>query len=221
MRKFAAIFILLILVSGGGYLAYHILFPAYTNRFRLTIEVETSEGLKSGSSVLQTTFWESGGWGPIEARGVRASAKGEAVYVDLGKGEFVIAILGWGMKGQDQNKIFGLTRAALAPGRNIDWQHENELKGRGTLPPEYVPTFVTFINPNDPKTARIVPLDALEKVIRPGVRFRRAFIETTKDPVTRTLSAKLPWLPHPSYLSGRVGCAPTEDHCLHGGDFTR
>ncbi|MBX9829242.1 MAG: hypothetical protein K2Y27_30180 [Xanthobacteraceae bacterium] len=212
---------LLILLGAGVYVGYHFIFPEYTNRFRLVIEVETPEGLKSGSSVIQTSFWESGGWGPVEARGVRGEAKGEAVFVDLGKGQFVIGILGWGAKGQDQDKIFGLTRAALARGKKVAWRDEYKLKGRGDLPQEYVPTFVTFSDRKLPVTVSVVERDDFERAFRPGVRFRRAFLETTDAPISRTLAAKLPWLPHPTYLSGRGACFPSEAHCLHGGNFTK
>jgi hypothetical protein len=120
--------------------------------------------------VIETRSWEST-WGPTEARGVRADAHGEAVYVDLGDGKHVIGILGWGPKGGDQDKIFGLTRAALAPGRYVNWKDEYKLKGKGDLPPDYVPTFVTFAEVNDPKTARIVQPDEFAQVFGPSVRF--------------------------------------------------
>jgi hypothetical protein len=105
----------------AGLAGYFILFPDHTSRFRLTIEVETPDGIKSGSSVIETTFWESAGWGPIEARGVRAEARGEAVFVDLGHGSFVVGLLGWGPIAQDE-KIYSLTRDALSPGRQISWR---------------------------------------------------------------------------------------------------
>src|SRR5690348_16780515 len=53
------------------------------SRFRLTVEVMTPEGLKTGSSVIETRSWESN-WGTPETRGVRSDAKGQAVFVDLG-----------------------------------------------------------------------------------------------------------------------------------------
>lgn len=166
---------------------------AYTNRFRLTIEVDTPDGLKSGSSVIETRAWE-GNWGPMEARGVRADARGEAVYVDMGGGKHVIAVLGWGPRGEDQDKTFGLTRAALAPGRHVDWKEEHKLKGKGDLPPVYVPTLVTFADVNDPKTARVVQPDEFAQVFGPGVRFVRARIETTDDAISTDIVNKLPML---------------------------
>jgi hypothetical protein len=219
-RSLSRPFVVLLIVV-GAIVAYFYFSGVYTNRFRLTIEVNTPDGLKTGSSVIETRFWESGSWGPIEARGVRADARGEAVYVDLGGGRHVIAILGWGAKGEDQDKVYGLTCAARAPGRRVDWKDEYKLKGKGELPPEYVPAFVIFTNLTDPKTARIVPRGKFEEVFGPGVHFARATIETTGDAVTTQLSARLPWLPHPRYLSGEFACGPAEPHCLHGGNLKR
>jgi hypothetical protein len=53
-----------------------------TFRYKLTLEVETPDGVKSGSSVVQETTTEI--WFP--ARGVSSHDKGEALYVDLGPG---------------------------------------------------------------------------------------------------------------------------------------
>jgi hypothetical protein len=175
-----------------GLVSYFLL-PNHTNRFRLTIEVETPDGIRSGSSVIETDFWESGGWGPVEARGVRSSAKGDAVFVDRGYGKNLVAILGFGPDGTDESKIFGLTRMALAPGKDVGWKDESKLKGRGELPEDYVPTLVTFANLNDPKTASTVRPADFEKAYGPGFRFRRAVIETTNDSVVRDIEKKMPW----------------------------
>src|SRR5258707_8743277 len=89
MKRIVIFFLLII----GALVAYQFLFANYTNRFRLTIEVDTPNGIKSGSSVIQTWFYESGNWGPVEAGGVRTKARGEAVYVDLGHDWYVVGIL--------------------------------------------------------------------------------------------------------------------------------
>jgi hypothetical protein len=185
--------ILAALIVGAVTLAgYFILLPNYTNRFRLTIEIETPDGIKAGSSVIETTFWESGSWGPVEARGVRSSATGEAVFVDLGRGKNLLAILGFGPSGTDDSKIFGLTRAALALGKTINWKDEYRLKGKGELPSDYIPTLITFADINDPRTARTLKPSDFSVVYGPGFGFRRALIETTTDPVTRGIDKKLP-----------------------------
>jgi hypothetical protein len=109
MKRFGAIAIIAaFLIAAVAYV-----WSPYTNRFRLTIEVETPDGIKSGSSVLETMYFESGCWGPVEACGVRRRAKGEAIFVDLGGGRNLVGILGWGELGGNEDGIFDLTRAAL------------------------------------------------------------------------------------------------------------
>jgi hypothetical protein len=185
-----------------GLAGYFSLLPDYTNRFRLTIEVETPDGIKSGSSVIETTFWESGNWGPVEARGVRSKAKGQAVFVDLGNGRNLVAILGFGPNGTDESKIFGLTRAALAPGRDVGWKEEYKLKGRGMLPADYLPALITFPNLNDPATAILVYSDDLKAVFGSGYAFHQAIIETTNEPLNRDIGKRLPWWSLPDRPAG-------------------
>ena len=176
---------------------FFIFSPHYTNRFRLTIEVETPEGVKSGSSVIETAVWESGNWGPVEARGIRTSTKGDAVFVELGHGRNLTALLGFGPVGSDQSRIYSLTRAALAPGKDVNWQDEPKLKGRGELPEDFVPTLVTFTDLGDPRSARVVKPADFEKVFGPGFKFRRAILETTRDSITWSIDKKMPWWSSP------------------------
>lgn len=153
----------------------------------------TPSGLKTGSSVIEVRSWESKGFGPIEARGVRSEAEGQAVFVDLGDGKNLIGILGWDRKGLNQSKIFGLVRAALAPNRKIDWKEVYTLKGKGILPEEYIPTLISFSNLSDPNSAVEVPRTDFEKIFGQGFRFEKATLETTNEPITKNLKERLLW----------------------------
>jgi hypothetical protein len=153
----------------------------YTQRFRLTIDVQTPDGTKSGSSVIETSAWESGEWGPPEARGIRRSFKGRAVFVDLGNGKNVVALLAFGPEGRDQSKLFGMASAALAPSGSVDWKDEYKLKGAGVLPREYTPTLITFADLADPKTARLVDPANIEEAFGRGYAFKAALLETTSE----------------------------------------
>jgi hypothetical protein len=93
--------------------------------------------------------------------------------------------------------MFSLTRAALAPGKNVGWQDEPNLKGRGKLPDEFVPALITFTDLNDPKTARVVNPAEFEKTFGPGFKFRGATLETTNDSITWSIDKKLPWWSSP------------------------
>ncbi|KJC41136.1 hypothetical protein UB31_16830 [Bradyrhizobium sp. LTSP849] len=181
------------ILIGMAFVVYLWVQPAYTHRVRLTIEFQTPDGIKSGSSVIETSTWESGNWGPAEARGIRSDFKGRAVFVDLGHGKNVVALLSFGAIGTDQNRLFGLTRDALAPAEKGDWTEEYKLKGRGVLPPDDIPALATFKDINDPSSAvRVDPADAAA-TLGSGFAFRQALLETTSDPALRGIEKVLPW----------------------------
>jgi hypothetical protein len=181
------------LLAGVAFVLYLYTQPAYTHRFRLIVEVQTPDGIKSGSSVIETSAWESGNWGPIEARGIRTSFRGRTVFVDLGSGKNLVALLAFGPDGTDQRKLFRLVSAALAPGRSIDWKDEYKLKGTGVLPPDYTPALVTFKDLNDPASAVLLDPTDLDKTLGAGFAFRRVLLETTNDSVSAGIEKVLPW----------------------------
>src|ERR1700730_4134978 len=57
------------------------------HKYRLTVEVETPEGVKSASGVMAVHPDRS------YSRGGRTQAKGDAVFVDLGGGKHLVALL--------------------------------------------------------------------------------------------------------------------------------
>jgi hypothetical protein len=180
------------LLAGLAFVLYLCTQPAYTHRFCLTIEVETPDGIKTASSVIETSAWESGNWGPIEARGIRRDFRGRAVFVDLGHGQNLIALLGFGPRG-DQEKLFRLASTALAPGEKFGWKEEYKVKLPGVLPSEDIPTLITFTNLNDPASAILVDPADMAKNFGPGYAFRQAVLETTNDSVSGNIGKILPW----------------------------
>src|SRR3546814_16053908 len=57
----------------------------------MTVEVETPTGVRSGSSVIETTITKGPRTG--QGSGLTATMKGEAVAVDLGSGQTLFALL--------------------------------------------------------------------------------------------------------------------------------
>ena len=51
-------------------------------RYKLTLSVDTPDGVKTGFSVVEMYAWDV--W--VFGRGTMSTARGEAVYVDLGPG---------------------------------------------------------------------------------------------------------------------------------------
>lgn len=64
-----------------------------TYRYRLTVEVDTPEGLRTGSSVIEVTQRMVRPGSDPASKAVRRRARGEAVAVDLPAGRTLFALL--------------------------------------------------------------------------------------------------------------------------------
>jgi hypothetical protein len=62
------------------------------------------------------------------------------------------------------------------------------------LPSNGLPTLVTFSDPNNSASLRVIRPEQLEQTFGPNVHWRGVVIEMTTDPVTRGLEARLPFL---------------------------
>ncbi len=185
-------------------------FPDHAHRFRLTVEVDTPDGLHSGSSVIEAER-KNFGWHPLAPSRYEYRVRGEAVFVDLGGGRNLVAVLAHGGNAEDVSRVISLW--AEAHGHNpFDkdvWSGRRELRGGVVeLGPPLVPTLVTFADPLDPANVRVVQPYEFEQVFGPGVRFRRTTLEMVPTgwwpasaldlsgvPVTDgVIEQRLPWL---------------------------
>ena len=179
------------------YLGVTFAYPSYTHRYRLMLEVETPDGLRTGSSVIEVStrpiprfldplFYASGA----------PKAKGEAIFIDLGQDRILVALLRFGPDAQAQHSMASLAFEAfqVPAATPDDLQRMSRRSGRADLPGYLIPTLVTFKNPADPKTVRVVSPAEFATVFGPGVRLRNAWIEMTRDGVATGIEQKLPWL---------------------------
>lgn len=74
------------------------------HRFRLTVEVNTTYGPRSGSSVVEVER-EDVRWIPVPGSRYMFRVRGEAVFVDLGGGRNLVAVLTHGDNAQDVSRI--------------------------------------------------------------------------------------------------------------------
>ncbi len=211
----------------------------HTLRWKLTIEVETPQGISSGASVLESSFFQQSG----VVRGASSKLLGQAIFVDLGDGKHIIAALVHGERAQSYDAIAALPVTAMT-GAGWGWSAYQELSrrngsltGNAELRPPLIPTLVHFLNLNDPRSARVLdPFDgSFETALGPGYRFSRATVEivpTSWSPfskngpygetVTRGIETRLPWLKVINgYLSGASGCNCNTEPCLDIGHFMR
>lgn len=80
------------------YIGFHVAYPTTKIRFRLTVNVETPAGPRSGSSVMEALLYRQPSFGGLFLSPTRLD--GEAVFVDLGatadgKPQNLVALLAW------------------------------------------------------------------------------------------------------------------------------
>lgn len=198
-----------------------------TYRYRLTVEVETPEGLRTGSSVIEVRTHEGAAFPGPEAASTHSRIRGEAVAVDLGPRGVLFALL----NSPDRQTGAGGYAWALLPnrptsGRDADERRENyralrAVRGRVELPPDRYPMLVRFRDISDPATVEEIEPGVLSRAFGDGVRIRQITVEMTDEDVTSGIESRLAWLPelNGGYLHGGV-TAREAPLGLHGGDFS-
>lgn len=182
------------------------------HKFRLTVEVETPEGVKSASGVMAVHPDRS------YSRGGKTSIRGDAVFVDLGRGKNLVALLAHIDKSVDFDDInYVALRAYRAAGRNVSFNEMSRLTGAVPVKGSVIPVLVTFGDPADPGTARLLSPDDIEAGLGKGIRLHGISAEVVPngvwpldfggplgEPVTRGIVAKLPWLNGADNPAGRA-----------------
>jgi hypothetical protein len=190
-------------------------------RYKLTLAVNTPDGIKRGSSVVSATLWQVS----IPASGIMTKLRGEALYLDLGPGARpLIALLTsylhpkHGATQFEYQKAIRWSRDA-GPGNNLlsdlygsppkwdprpgssytDWYMNNvrriaHMRGSHPITPNDLPDLVTFDDINEPKTVILVDPNDLQATLGPNITWNEITLEMTDEPITSGLVTKLPWL---------------------------
>lgn len=177
--------------------------PTYTWHQKMTVEVETPAGIRSGSSVIEVSaeIGTSSLSRHTAGSPVAWKIRGEAVTVDLGDGRHLFALL----KGDGYRS---------EPGRNAlfvfaDWDSYDPRTQ--PLPADQVtraprdrpvalaadayPLLVTFASVNDPITVRRVDPYSLAATLGPGYALKAITLEITDEPATAgVVVSVLGWL---------------------------
>lgn len=178
-------------------------------RYKVTVEIETPEGLKTGSAVRQLSKGRTGI--TFQESGSPAKISGEAVVVDLGERGVVFALL------SDQSWKNSLVQAF---GHKVKFETGMKAEHK-----ENIPSFVTFPDLNDPMTVKLVyenkkyadrtekKANNFEEIFEVGVSLKRITVEITEQPVTEIIYNYLPWLR--SLKSNIDGTKVTRSNDLH------
>jgi hypothetical protein len=193
---FAAVIALALASCGNSY------------RYKLTLAVNTPEGVKRGSSVVEIQFWDV-------STGTMHKLDGEALYLDLGRdAKPLIALLTsqlhpkywenqrWSRDG-GPNLTFFLRLYGEAPIVDNVLAGVSRLvrmRGPRKITPDDLPDLVTFADVNDPKSVIEVDPNDLQATLGPNITWNELTLESTDEPVTKGIEARLRWLPE--YFQG-------------------
>lgn len=175
------------------------LFRGNSYRFRMTVEVDTPSGLRTGSSVYEVSAdTKVAITREMADRGWRI--RGEALSVDLPDGRTLFALLKTGAHFDD---MMGLSMNALHPdfrGTGYDVVGVARELAHGKYPgpaevaPQDYPLLVTFGDISDPASVmRIAPAN-LAVAFGPDTALHRITVELTSDPVSKGIEERLEWL---------------------------
>jgi hypothetical protein len=174
-------------------------------RYKLTLAVDTPDGVKAGSSVVEVQYREAG----MPIFGVVRRLNGEALYLDLGPGKRPLVVLltkqldtgsttelHWTHDmGPMPNFLLGLYGTKLSHDTNTEIVSTlDSLRGLRAITAADLPHLVTFADVADPKSVIGVDPNDLQATLGVGVKWRSITIECTNEPVTTGIEKKLSWL---------------------------
>jgi hypothetical protein len=173
------------------------------HKYRLTIQVEAPDGIRSASGVMAVV--PDRGY----SRRGHTDTRGDALFVDLGGGSNLLALLVHrdGSLDLDGMNYLALRAYGEALGKRVSFNAMSRMTGLVPVKGALIPVLATFGDLADPATMRVVAPDDLEAALGAGFRLRGVTAEVVPngfwpidfggvlgEPVTRGIDAKLPWL---------------------------
>ncbi|MBL8902712.1 MAG: hypothetical protein JNK83_05420 [Rhizobiales bacterium] len=192
---------------------------------KMTVEVETPLGVKSGSAITSVSWWKNEFF--KDGAALQSSIKGEAAVVDLGGGHYLFALLS---HADDSGYMARLAPRIVVDRDQLVWSLEaitraKALSGPLEVPPKHFPMLVTFTDINDPKSVKEVNPANLGATFGAGYALQSLTLEVTDEPVLGgKIESLLNWLsayPEPGLCKpSNAGIIP---FCrkIHHGDLIR
>ncbi len=176
-----------------------------TWRYKIIVNVDTPEGLKSGYAVREMSNSRSKVELNLPQSIHPAKVKGEAVVVDLGKRGKLFALMSGYKYGPDHAStiLYDVFPSESGGNSAAGIRFYRDLKeAHAVMTPEQYPMLVMFKDISDPKTVTPVMVierdvskgwtqveykiksDNFEKIFGTGVKLKEIIIEMTEEPVT-------------------------------------
>src|ERR1700730_6637000 len=168
-----------------------------TYRYKLTLAVNTPEGLKRGSSVVEVMFYEV----TFPERGTMHKLRGEALYLDLGRARPLIALLTSRLHstyGKEQHWTYdagpGTTLLSRLYGQSPSPDFMDDVPSIARMREPHrvtlaeLPDLVTFADINDPKSVIEVDPNDLQATLGSNITWNEITLESTDEPSRRVSS---------------------------------
>ncbi|WP_271597391.1 hypothetical protein [Bradyrhizobium sp. CCBAU 45384] len=166
--------------------------------------VNTPDGVKRGSSVVQVTFWDVS----FPAKGTMHKLDGQALYLDLGPGmRPLIALLTSRLHRKYDAEIRwteeeGPGTVLMLQAYGESWSRDlmdnlprvARLRGPRQIAPKDLPDLVTFADVNDPSSVIAVDRNNVQASLGANITWNEIAIEGTDDPITKGIEQKLSWI---------------------------
>lgn len=179
-------------------------YPSASWRYKITVELETPEGAKSGFAVRALKFKSEPKIFP-EQPGFNLSTRGEAVAVDIGERGVVFALVSDVMTYAFSNPYNHLGNVQDYK-KYIAFYNDLEIGQEAVLPKKHWPKFVMFEDIDDPisiklvygdeynKTAqKSIVVDRTQDIFGEGVQVNKIVVTRTRSRITKVMHEKLPW----------------------------
>ena len=163
----------------------------HTYRYKLTVEVETPEGLRTGYAVREVS-WSPGVQVTPEADTASMTHRGEAAMVELPNGQVLFALMS--PDGQETPMLaFGSARQTAWSGDSVKLL-EPPADQEAVYGQSGYPRLVRFRDIADPKSVEKVDPANLAASFGPGYRLKRITAQIVSDDVTERIENKLIWI---------------------------
>lgn len=185
--------------------------------YKITIEVETPEGLRKGSAVRRVVVDDLGELNITAPGAISRRIYGEAVAIDLPNNTTLFALISDGQYSDDHSERWAIIPDGWAPPKGEKY-YRAEIKkimaSKGkvfTLPPDRslpllsrgsparlsnYPQFVRFADRSDPRSLQLVDVENLAATLGEGYALKRITISITDEDVTNNIEKRLPWMSH-------------------------
>jgi hypothetical protein len=181
--------LLIAIVAIIGWWKYE--FPSATWRYKMTVTVETPEGIKTGSAVREVHVRTEPKILP-EQSPIHYSVKGEAVTVDLGNNRYLFYTMATDHAFLVLSCAYGVDMYSFEA---IKYYSELKANRVSLLDKKCLASsFVTFKDIKDPETVIKVDPNNLSEPLGVGVNLKDITIEMTDEQVTWDVGKYLDWL---------------------------